>query len=959
MPPKYSATYEESSVAESQPSDVSPRKKRSHLLRNLGVGLLVLVVLYALAGFLLVPWWLKNTLPEQLGQRMGWQSEVTDIRFNPFLLTLDTEGLSASDSGGEQVVGFDHLHVDVSAFQLVQGIIGFQSIRLQEPYIRLDLLEDYGVNFARDWQQNNPTEDQPASDTEDEPSAPPKLYFGQIAIDGGELLFRDYSQSEPAEFRVTPLDLTLNDLATWPRDDQESNYYLLAAIGSQTIEWEGDLSVNPVYSKGFLRIADVGYETLEHFVKPYLPYDLRGGRVTLSSDYEVQAADGLFLRTEDGKLVLDEVALAITEESEAASLTSGTLSIDQIAFDLNQMDARVGQVSLDSLDVTLVRNENGDIDWLAPLASAEPEPEPEPSPSEPDSGPALRWSVSGIDLSDARVRWQDRQPETDADIALEQLSLKTGAFSQNLEEPVTYDFQAAIASGGRLSARGQVTPQPFTLEAAISGSGIELATFEPYLQEGANLALNGGVLGLDGNLDLDAQQTPLTGTFSGTAQVESFAVGLPEAEGGLLSWQTLRLSPIEYNVHPARLEIGTVTLSRPAANIVRGADSVHNVERIARAGSSDTDAQTADDANSNANAEAGFIFRIGQVLLEDGAVSYTDRTLNPAFTTSLDELNGSITGLSNIPPQEGKVAIKGRVDSVANLDFQGTIGTLGTEDLSDLKLSMNDLSLPVLSPYFGRYLGYGVDSGKLDLDLDYKIAGTNIEADNIVVLDQLALGQAVASEDAVNAPVQLGLALLRDTDGVIEVDLPISGDLSDPDFSVGKVAMRAFVNLLVKAAASPFSMLGSIAEMAGLSGEELGMVSFTPGTVALAEGEAEKLSALADALRERPDLLLNIRGGVSPEADGLALLRENLARGGQTLSDTEWAAAREAYLAGERNLPPETLNNLATSRGVEVRRLLQDTHAVPSNQLFLLDPSRNASVGDSGDVIVEFTLDVR
>lgn len=241
-------------------------------------------------------------------------------------------------------------------------------------------------------------------------------------------------------------------------------------------------------------------------------------------------------------------------------------------------------------------------------------------------------------------------------------------------------------------------------------------------------------------------------------------------------------------------------------------------------------------------------------MVEKGALDYTDRTLDPAFTTSLDQLNGSVTGLSNVSPQQGKVSLKGRMDGSASVEFDGTIGTLGTEETSDLKLTMKDLSLPVLSPYFGRYLGYGVDSGKLELDLAYQITGNQIDASNRIVMDRLGLGQAVASQQAVNAPVKLGLALLRDSNGVIEVNLPISGNLASPDFGVGQVVMRTFVNLLAKAATSPFSMLGSIAELAGLSGEELGQMSFEPGTAKLAQGEAEKLAALANALFDRPDL---------------------------------------------------------------------------------------------------------
>jgi len=369
---------------------------------------------------------------------------------------------------------------------------------------------------------------------------------------------------------------------------------------------------------------------------------------------------------------------------------------------------------------------------------------------------------------------------------------------------------------------------------------------------------------------------------------------------------------------------------------VRGSDAVYNLQQVVRG-----ESETGPKAEVNAGESPAVIFRIGQLQFEEGVLAYTDRTLEPVFTTDLDKLAGTVTGLSNIPPQEGEISVRGRVGGVGKLDLKGTVGALGSEDTSDLKLTMSDVSLPVLSPYFGRYIGYGVDSGKLNLTLDYQLAGTRVEASNLVVMDRLELGQAVASKDAVKAPVKLGLALLRDSDGIIEVDLPVSGDLADPEFSVGKVVMRAFVNLLVKAAASPFSMLGSIADLAGLSGEELGQVGFVPGSSELAAGEDAKLTALAEALQKRPDLVLSIRGAVSAQADT------------QALADN---AGGESDGSG---LKPEALNNLARDRGLAIRNWLQDQHGIASGQLFLADPSLSATLSEQGQVMVGLSLDVR
>lgn len=932
-------------------------RRKSHLVRNLLIALGMLLGLYALAGFLALPWWLERSLPEQLDQRMGWQAEVERVRFNPFSFSLEADAFSAKDADGEPVTAFDHLRVNLSFLNLLRGIIGFEEIRLVEPDVRLDLLQDYDINYARDWRSANPEGEDATQTKTAEKGNPPRLYFQQVTIDGGELLFRDFSQGgDPAEFRVAPLDLTLNDLATWPREGSDSQYSVMAALGEQVIEWDGELSVTPLYSAGRLRLSGLRHDTLAHFLAPYLPWQLRDGTVTLESRYELAGGDRFELITSDGNLTIQQLALALSAADDQPALATETIAVQGIGFDLTAREATVGMVSIEQPSLAASRNAEGEVDWQASLATAGTD-QSETSEPASDLGEPFRWSVQGVELSGGQVRWRDQVPETDADIAVNNLAVTMGGLSHRLDEPVSYDVSAELGTGGRVTAIGQLTPAPFTFEGALSGSDILLPVIQPYVADAANLELVDGRLGFDGNLDLDAQDEPLTGTFSGTAEIAGLATRLPGNGGELVSWELLRLAPVEFNLNPARLEIGTVTLNSPAVNVIRAADGLHNLQQIIQnGGASEAEASATEPSEGS---EPGFIFRIGELVVEQGSMAYTDRTLEPPFSTAFQELTGSVTGISNVPPQQGRVAISGQLAGVAPVRFDGTLGALGTEEPSNLKLTMKDMALPVLSPYFGRYLGYSVDSGKLELALDYQITGTRLEASNEVVLDRMQLGSAVASEQAINAPVKLGLALLTDRDGVIEVNLPIQGDMSDPEFSVGQIVMRAFVNLLVKAAASPFSMLGSLAEMAGFSSEELGQVSFVPGSVQLADNEAEKLSALAQALRERPELLLNIRGAVAPEADALALLKAQMQARGETVTGEAWEQAQQAWRDGERSLPPEALGRLASERGVTVRQVLTATHEVSDSQLFLLDPARDAPVDDQGNVTVRFTLDVR
>ncbi|WP_372964873.1 DUF748 domain-containing protein [Marinobacter sp.] len=937
-------------------------KAESHLIRNLLIGLGGLLALYVLAGFMILPWWLEKILPEQLEQRMGWQAEVSGIHFNPFAFSLEAEGFAARDGGDEPVAGFEKLRVDVSVLKLFRGILGFDEIRLTEPDIRLDLLDDFSVNFARDWQNANPSVPVSEPAQGDDNAELPKLYFKEVAIDGGRLLFRDFSQAQAAEFQVAPLDLTLSDLATWSRGEAGSRYSVIAAIGDQTIEWDGELSISPLYSEGRVKLSDVGYSTLAHFLAPYLPWQLQGGSLTVESDYWLSNDRGFELATSNGRLNVQDFALALAEGDDESALSVSGLSVEGVRFDLATKEAQVGLITIDQPFVSATRGPEGTIDWLASLPEGETEPEAEQNAGA--SGAVFRWSVQGLEVNEGRVRWRDQAMEQPAELELVDLTVTLGGLSERMDEPVSYSLSAKLASGGQLAADGQVTPAPFNFEAALSGSDILLAVVEPYLQLGANLALEDGKLGFDGNLDLDGQDVPVTGTFSGTAQIADLDLRLPNEADQLVSWQLLRLSPVEFNVNPVRLEIGTVTLAQPSFNLIRTTDGTHNVERIVKT-SPETEtvasqgASASDVSEARGAAEPEFIFRVGELLIENGSVGYTDRTLDPAFSTTFDALSGSVTGISNVPPQQGTVNLSGKLAGGAPVKFEGSLGALGTEEMSNLKLTMEDLALPILSPYLGRYLGYTVDGGKLKLELDYEITGSHLQASNQVIFDQMKLGQAVASEDAVGAPVKLGLALLTDQQGIIEVDLPIEGDMSDPSFRVGQIVMRTFVNLLVKAAASPFSMLGSLADLAGFSSEELGRVSFLPGRVTLADGEAEKISALAKALNERPDLLLSIRGGTAPEADGLTLLKDRMDAQGEAVTEEAWAQARQEFLAGERQLPPETLGTLAAQRGHSIKQLLEDAHGVSGSQLFTLDPARDAELDEYGHVIVPFTLDVR
>ncbi|AFP29117.1 DUF748 domain-containing protein [Marinobacter sp. BSs20148] len=903
---------------------MAERPVRQIRQRNLwpGLAVVVLIVLllcYALGGFLLLPWWVHKNLPHYAQQQLGWQATVGEVHANPFTFSAELRNLQANDASGEPVLAFQRLYVNLSAFDLFNGTTGFQAVELEQPMLRLDVLASGQLNLMRDWQQA-PARAGQSSDTADiqsdtEPGSL-RIYLQQGNLSAGTLVLRDLnknnSQNNSVEFRITPLTFSLQNLATWARPGDIGQYRLEAVLDQQALSWQGSFEVDPMYSRGSLSVDNLGPGVLSYLLAPYMPFQLRSGRVSLNTDYQWQAAQSMELLTQHGKLTFDDATLALAAEPSEVAFRSGALTVDQIRFDLAARRIEVGKIEFDGPELNLNRSANGDIDWL--VAGVRPAGEGFASRSgQYDSSPEFRWSVAGMDIRDGQLSWRDQVPANIAELQLNGLNLSLGPFTDHFDEPVNYRADAILASGGSLDVNGQFTTRPFNLEMAVVGNELALPAFAPYVQQRMAIELPAGLLSVDGSLNLDQQRLPLTGTFNGSASVTGLDTRLPGNGQPLLAWQTLQLAPIEYNVNPARLEIGRVTLIELAANITRSDDGSHDITHLLT--------PTAAAANEN----QGFIFRIGELQLDNADVDYTDRTLKPELTTRFGQLYGNLSGLSNIPPQQGRVSLKGKVNQVGNLDMSGSIATLGTDQQSDLVLNLENLELPRLSPYSGRYLGYGIAGGKLDLKLEYQLQGTRINASNQIILNRLELGRPIPSEQTVGVPIKLGLALLRDGDNVIELNVPVNGDLADPEFHMGKVMMSAFVNVLTRAATSPFALIGTLADVAGLGGEQMQQVSFVPGGIELTEASNQKLAALAQVLNQKPELILSIRGAAAPEADAGA----------------------------------QSPGALADSRAMALRQLLVNTHGVNSKQIFVSAPETDASVDANGNIAVNFTLDAR
>jgi flagellar motor protein MotB len=366
-----------------------------------------------------------------------------------------------------------------------------------------------------------------------------------------------------------------------------------------------------------------------------------------------------------------------------------------------------------------------------------------------------------------------------------------------------------------------------------------------------------------------------------------------------------------------------------------------------------------------------------------GAATFTDRSVNPPVTLSVTDLDVRLRGLSNALNARSQVQIKGLV-SGGPLEINGILSPRMVNDATDVKVSSKGIDLTPLSPYCGKYAGYALDKGKLDLALEYKVAKRKLAASNSVKIDQFTFGEASNSPDATKLPVKLGLAVLQDPNGLIDLDVPIEGNVDDPNFRLGRVIWRAIGNVLLKAVTSPFNLLAKLVGGGG-GAEKMDVVDFQAGTADLTPSADKSLQGLSKALASRPALKVDVEGTADPAADGKTLRLKELKRQAGAdraekgkkgeMTDEEYvkfvekrwrslapqnqsgtppdpAAMEDAVLAAVQ-LPPESLGALRQGRAEAARARLQALGVDPG-RLFLTQGGERAK--KEGGTRVYFTL---
>jgi uncharacterized protein involved in outer membrane biogenesis/outer membrane protein OmpA-like peptidoglycan-associated protein len=830
-------------------------------LKRAAGALLIAALFYGLLGFLILPGVALRIANQQLALYSNQPASLERLQFNPLSLELSLWGLRVGAAGQEQLV-LGRLSADLELDSLWRGAVHLARIELDKPHAEVRFDRQGRLNLGQLFKLPEPA---PPSENTREPVA---LRIDQLTLNGGNLRFQDLRPGEPVELRYDDLNLELRDLSTLTGD---SATLTLNASGPQgaRIDWRGQLSLAPLSSSGHLQLRKVRLKGIWPYVRDALPLVLEDGLISLSSDYRLQLDDGLRLQLDKAQARLAPFALKTPDGRPLVNLAS--LEIADTRLDLGKRQLRIGTLRSQQLETWAAREADGQLDWLKLLAAKADSPA-KTAPTQ--AAPAKAWQVLLADaqLRDYRIHLADRVPQQAVELELGPLDLDIKNFDSRGTVPFRLKLDTGLGAKGRLQAEGQAQLSPATANLQISSRDIDLRLAQAYLSPLVRLELRSGQLASDLKLALSGT-APLAFSVTGSARVNRLHSLDTLKERDFVRWEQLDLDGLNYQ-HGEALSIDKVKLQQPYGRFIVNEDLSTNLNDLIVS----QPAKTTPAASAEAAASVGkpLAIRIGEITIAEGSANFADFSLTPNFATAIQQLNGRIGTLDSRSGAAASVAISGKVDRYAPVSIKGNLNPFNPLDSLDITSQFKQVELTTLTPYSGKFAGYRIRKGRLNLDLHYRINKGQLQAENNVVVEQLQLGEQVDSPSAVDLPVRLAVALLKDANGKIAIQLPVQGNLNNPDFDVMPIVWKTLRGLLLRAVQAPFKLLGGL--VSGGAQMDLGHVPFAPGSAALDAAAQRSLDSLAGALQKRPSLRLEIEGLSAPSSDGPPLATQRLQR---------------------------------------------------------------------------------
>jgi len=815
---------------------------------------LIAVVLYTLAGFFLAPLLVSKLAIDGVRDATGRELVIGKVRINPYVLSADVENLELRDPDGETLFALSHFRANFQLSSLFRWAWTFREIRLDAPHLRYERFAPGDDRFTRLLADIERLDTAPPAPNE-EPAALPRLLISDLQLNEGRLDVRDHVPGETVVLQAGPVTVDIRELNTLPdRSGQQSVEIRLAEDAA--ILWQGSLTLAPLASAGQLTLRNLPLDPVGPYLDSVIDLATFAARLSLRTDYRIEADPDGDIAVELSGLETDLEDLAITgfEPAERILEIGAVRTRDgRVAYPAQAIDA--GRIDITGLAAALQLDAAGAprlLQLLRPVADTVESTAPG------NAAPETPWriSASALNVERARLELEDRGTEPAAALTVVGLDLALSNIDNNPDTTMPLSVAADLDGGGALGLEGNLVALPAAaFEGRATVTAVPLALAQPYLERFAAIAIENGALGAEFELVLNPAGAVRA---EGSAGIDDLALSDTVENKPLLSWKRLAIDRFQADTEATRVEVSRVGLTEPFGRIQVREDRSTNLSQLAVT----DDTATADDvapidAAADDESAPPWTVVVGMVAFDDGGMDFSDLSLPLPFAVQIAGLNGAVTSIDAGSTEPAAVRLEGQVGDYGLARIEGEIRVFDPLAGTDITMEFRNLLMSELSPYSIEFAGRQIDEGKLNLDLEYVIENSQMAGQNEIVLSDLVLGAKVESPNAVSLPLDLAVALLKDSNGVIDIDLPVEGNVDDPEFRIGGVIWKAFTSLITKIVTAPFKLLGNLV---GGDDEDLGQFEFLAGRADLTPPELEKVARLTEALQQRPQIRLEITG---------------------------------------------------------------------------------------------------
>lgn len=846
------------------------------------IGLTSFLTLYGLAGFLLLPWYLERQLLNVTQDRLALSSSVESIYFNPFSFYFEMNELVLNELDETPFFSLTHVHANfqVSRLLLLKAQLSDVSVDgVELNFSRQSASENTLTTLAQRWSDNHedldesldPEDANPVNEEQVEISELPAVEILKLSITDFNVNLSDSSVVTPFQTTLELKQLLVDGLSTLP-ETRGTNDLVINFEQQSRLSANGDFSINPLQFDGTVMIDDFPVDIVSRYAQDSLPAKIDSGRFDLSFNY---AAD---LAQADPTVVIDALfaklsSLSITENGTTEPFVElNSLALSNTAINIPDNSVALESLTLDTLNfaATLDNNKQLNLQRMVEaltnsLSGLEPAELAQQSLAETSSTAATPWSVDleTFIIQNTAIVIRDESLEeiftlsTSIDGSIERISTEP-----NRRFPIALNL--GLSSGGELNLQGEVQAIPeLDMSANVSITDLDLTVLQPYINEFSFAELQRATLGLDAELAANSSD-PFS--FRGGMSLQNLSASDSQLSETLMAFDSLAIDAMSFSTANNSFEISEIALQSLFARVIINEDGSSNIGRSIKTAQTEIADELTNESESvlrtNDATTPPLTITVGRVRIDDGAADFTDRNLPIVFNANIANLSGSAEGFATNTVQATNINLEGEVDEFGLVRINSVLRPFAVTDQSEVKVSFTNISMPAMSPYVIKFAGREIIEGSVDLELYYDIKSGELQANNQLVLSDLRLGEKIEHPDAIDLPLDLALALLKDGNGVIDLEIPITGDVNDPEFIFGPAIRRAMSNVLTNIVAAPFRLLGGLI---GSGDDSLDRIRFLPGRSDIAAPEREVLVKLKEALQLRPQLVLEVPPITAPQ----------------------------------------------------------------------------------------------